>query len=111
MATSIIPQVLNNSDENYVQMPDGTMFCWGSTSMTTTVSASDPFKYTASPKSITFPKQFVAAPVVIASANEHGGYWNAGAYGASTSGCMLGLGGNANNTAKLVFWCAIGRWK
>ena len=113
MATSIIPQVTNNSGSGYCEMPDGTLIQWGTISNLTF----DNKVSIGSSKTMT--KSFVDTNFSVIATS----------FGSSNSDLVFRMGCDATAvnkfdwrmvsgsnqalsiTNRAFFWIAIGRWK
>ena len=108
----------SNANGSYVKYDDGTMICYGEESGTTTWS--DYWSLCKrSPNTsndalvLTFPKEFISAPIVQLTGNHEGFIFSANLFSVSTTTLkvMLFKPTNASGTEYKYSWLAIGKWK
>ena len=103
MASGTIKQVANNTGSNYCKMPDGTLICWGTSTIETNQSS----------VRVYFPVNFIDTSYGLSAegvyANTRALSW---AYASQSPGSIdIYRGSSDLSYAQQFRWLAIGRWK
>jgi hypothetical protein len=106
-----------NSNGSWIRFTDGTMQCWGSNSVTTSVSFANGFGSTAGNEfygtldGVTFPQTFTVAPSVNINCNDNGAFQVMSAALVTTTNFRAIGSYRLNSTVMDFNWHAIGKWK
>ena len=118
MASSTLPSntgaSTNTSSGGYLKSPDGTLFQWGKTTITTNSSTGNGYYPYGGLVTVTFPIPFVGdLPILLTNVQQNGAYWHSATSGSNQTltTADFSIGGDTNNSAKPFNWIAIGRWK
>ena len=96
----------NVSGAGYCKMPDGTLICWGSESITRAAGVNT--------ANAVFAQTFYSAPIVTVNyLTGRPDLWYCSAQGTTTSGTTLTMynSGSSSGTAGTIEYIAVGRWK